>query len=414
MKKKKGMRKRKLNDHKSFGTIFLRKCVLFFTVVFSILTLWLCYKLDIFDLKNLLVEQINESVTQKRELDNKKKPSNQEEKPMIFKVSLVMVGDSLIHSAVYVDAKIEGGYDFRPMLEYMKPIISSYDLAFYNQESILGGEDLGLSSYPAFNSPYEVGDAFLDAGFNIISLANNHTLDRGEQAILNSVSYWKSKNVMFSGSASSFDERNQICVMEKNGIRYALLSYTDYTNDIKVPSGKEYLVNVYDEEQVRKDVEALKNKTDIIMVSMHFGEEYSHTISDRQREIANYLASLGVNIVIGHHPHVVQPTEMIGDTLVIYSLGNFISAQRGIERLTGLLYSVDIVKKEFEGKVKISFENQKATLAYTYSDYSSGYRHNFKLYPYKKLNDTLLSNYEIYYNQFMDIVVGNRQDVEKW
>lgn len=407
------MKRKKLRGNRHSNTKVFRKCILLFAVVFSFLSLWLCYRLDIFDLKTLFIQQKSELINQKKESIEKKTIEIQE-KPTISKVSLIMVGDSLIHSAVYSDAKERDEYNFKPMLEYVKPIISSYDLAFYNQESILGGESLGLSSYPAFNSPYEVGDAFLDAGFNIVSLANNHTLDRGEQAIFNSVSYWKSKNVMFSGSASSFNERNQVFIMEKNGISYALLSYTDYTNGIRVPTGKEYLVNIYNEEQVKKDVESLRGKTDIIMVSMHFGEEYSHTISDRQKEIATYLSSLGVNIVIGHHPHVVQKTEMIGDTLVIYSLGNFISAQRGLERLTGLLYSVDIVKEEFRGNVKISFENQKATLVYTHSDYSNGYRHDFKLYPYKKLNDTLLSNYEMYYNQFMDIVVGNRQDVEKW
>ena len=131
-----------------------------------------------------------------------------------------MVGDSLIHQAVYHD--VEGNYDFKPMLSEIKPIISKFDLAYYNQETILGGKDIGLSTYPRFNSPYEVGDAFIDAGFNLVSLANNHTLDRGEQALNNSCNYWKSKNVVTAGSYCSEEDRNEVKIYEKNGIKYVI------------------------------------------------------------------------------------------------------------------------------------------------------------------------------------------------
>jgi len=395
-------------------------CIFVFAILFILLTEWLCFTLNVFDVqqvfsfKNGFIIQKNEpakdNLNHKKEQDTK----TQDHFPKKYKLSLIMVGDALFHSALYEDGKTESGYDYTEMLSLMKPIISSYDLAFYNQESILGGKELGLSSYPRFNSPYEVGDSFLDAGFNLVSLANNHTLDCGEVAIFNSVSYWKQKNIMFHGSASSFDERNQVKVMEKNGIRYALLSYTDYTNDIPVPEEKEYLVNVYNEEQVKKDIDAVRNQTDVILVSMHFGEEYSFEVTERQRQIAGFLSSQGVSIVIGHHPHVVEPVEMIGNTLVIYSLGNFISAQRGIERLTGLIYSVDIVKEETKEGSRVYLENQKASLTYTYCETTDGYRHNFKVYPYNQLTENLLPNAKDYYNQYMNIVLSNRQDVEKW
>ncbi len=394
-------------------------CILVFACLFILLTGWLCFQLNIFDirrvfdLKSGFILQSNKLI--KDDVSHKKDENEDLEMfPKVSKLSLVMVGDALFHSALYEDGKMEDGYDYTKMLSVMKPIISSYDLSFYNQESILGGDGLGLSSYPRFNSPYEVGDAFLDAGFNMVSLANNHTLDRGEEAILNSVSYWKKKGIMFHGSVASSEERNQVKVMEKNGIRYALLSYTGYTNDIPVPKGKEYLVNVYSEDQVRKDIEALKGKTDVILVAMHFGEEYSFEVTERQRQIATFLSELGVHIVIGHHPHVVQPVEMIGDTLVIYSLGNFISAQRGVEKLTGLIYSVDIIKEESDEGSKVFLENQRASLTYTYSEMTDGYRHNFKVYPYNQLTENLLLNWKDYYDQYMNIVLSNRQDVEKW
>ena len=197
--------------------------------------------------------------------------------PTTTSLSLVMVGDALIHGAVAGDANKNGGYDFKPMLEELKPIISSFDLAYYNQETILGGAELGVTHYPAFNSPYEVGDAFLDAGFNLVSLANNHTLDRGEQAIINSCNYWKSKDVYYAGSYCSNEDRNNVVIKEKNGIKYALLSYTAVDNGQKKYSGKEYYVNFYNPDVVKKDIEKYRDKVDLLMVAMHWGQEYTHT-----------------------------------------------------------------------------------------------------------------------------------------
>ena len=320
------------------------------------------------------------------------------------KVSMAMVGDALIHATVYLTANRYAnynGYDFKPMLKYTKELIQDYDLAYYNQETILGGKELGLSTYPLFNSPYEVGDAFIDAGFNLVSLATNHTLDKGERGILNSRAYWnKQENVVAAGSYSSNEERNKIIVSEKNGLTYAFLSYTTYTNGLIVPKGKEYLVNVYDKEKVKKDVEAYKDKVDVIMVAMHWGTEYVSYPTTAQKEIANYLASLGVNLIIGTHPHVIEPIEYIGDTLVIYSLGNFVSSQVGVERLTGLMASLDIIKEEYHGETKITFDNIEGTLLYT--DRNNGYI----VYPYHKLTNNILNGYQSYYEKYKKIVTA--------
>lgn len=320
------------------------------------------------------------------------------------KVSMAMVGDALIHGTVYLTANRYAnynGYDFKPMLKYTKELIQDYDLAYYNQETILGGKELGLSTYPLFNSPYEVGDAFIDAGFNLVSLATNHTLDKGERGILNSRAYWnKQENIVAAGSYSSNEERDKIIVSEKNGLTYAFLSYTTYTNGLIVPKGKEYLVNVYDKEKVKKDVEAYKDKVDVIMVAMHWGTEYVSYPTTAQKEIANYLASLGVNLIIGTHPHVIEPIEYIGDTLVIYSLGNFVSSQVGVERLTGLMASLDIIKEEYHGETKITFDNIEGTLLYT--DRNNGYI----VYPYHKLTNNILNGYQSYYEKYKKIVTA--------
>ena len=327
-------------------------------------------------------------------------------------LSLIMVGDCLIHGAIYDDAKEDNGtYNFYKMVDLVAPIVKEYDLAFYNQESILGGTSLGLSSYPTFNSPQEVGDTFIDMGFNLVSLANNHTLDRGKNAIYSSLNYWKSKeNVMTAGSYSSETERITPNIKEKNGITYALLSYTTTTNGLRRPSDAPYLVMTYDDETVKKDVERLRDKVDLIMVSMHWGEEYVHEPTDEQKRIANYLSSLDVDIVIGHHPHVVQPIDFLGDTMVVYSLGNFISSQYGINKLTGLMASVLVRKTTINGISNITLEYPTAELVYTSSIIDS-YRHSYKVYPYTMLTDNILKDYKEHHKKYMNIVTSKSDRV---
>lgn len=330
-----------------------------------------------------------------------------EEVPTEYEARLFMVGDALIHSSIYQDAKnSDGSYDFRSMLELIKPIALKYDLKYYNQETILGGATLGYSNYPRFNSPQEVGDAFIDAGFNLVSLATNHTMDKGEIGVINSVNYWNSKEgVVYSGQWLSQEERDKISVYEVNGIKYAFFSYTTWTNGLNTPVGKEYLNNVYSDEKAKADIDKVRDLVDVIIVAMHWGTEYSHGVSQSQTNIANYLSSLGVNLIIGAHPHVVEPVEYInnGKTLVIYSLGNFISDQVGIERLTGLMMEVTIKKVvDVDDSVTVSIINPKAELIYTKSNNSRN--RDFKVYPYSQLNNTILPNYISYYEKYKQIV----------
>ena len=333
--------------------------------------------------------------------------------PKVYEVKMIMVGDALIHDRLYNTVRNEdGSYDFKPTIQYIKPIITKYDLKYYNQETILGGAELGYSSYPQFNSPNEVGDAFLDAGFNLVSLATNHTMDKGERGVLNSVNYWKSKkNVVYSGQWSSWDERNEVHVYDINGISYAFFSYTTWTNGLETPNGKEYLNNVYSDEKAANDISKIRDLVDVVIVAMHWGTEYSLDVSSSQQYIANYLAGLGVDLIIGSHPHVVEPVEYInnGKTFVIYSLGNFLSAQYGIDRLTGLMVEVTIKKVvDVDGTITVSIESPKAELTYTQTNDYTKYR----VYHYSKLNSTILPDYMNYYEYYKGIVSSKYQKLE--
>ena len=341
------------------------------------------------------------------------KPTIEENENYETSATFIAVGDALIHSAIYYDALSNGVYDFNYIFTEVKPIIEKYDLKYYNQETILGGTSLGLSSYPLFNSPQEVGDAFMNMGFNLVSLATNHTLDYGERGMLSSLEYWgKQEGVIAAGSYESEESRNTPRIMEVNGITYTLLSYSTLTNGLRIPYGKEYLFNLYDEEKVKEDIERVRDKVDVVMVAMHWGAEYTHTPVQEEREIANYLASLGVDIVIGTHPHVIQPIDFIDDTMVIYSLGNFVSGQIGIERLVGLMASVTIKKTVTDGVTTITLEDPAAELVYTRKA-GATYGSNYKLYPFSKLDDTILPGYREYYEQFMSIATNGSREIRE-
>ena len=234
-------------------------------------------------------------------------------------------------------------------------------------------------------------------------------MDKNEQGVLNSVAYWnKHKDkVVTSGQWTSFEEREASVskIHEINGIKYAFLSYTTWTNGLETPRGKEYLNNVYSDEKAAADIAKVKDKCDIIIVAMHWGTEYYLGVDRDQDRIATFLSNQGVQLIIGAHPHVVEPVEYINDgkTFVIYSLGNLISDQEGNERLTGLMMTVDIKKKvDVDDSVTITVENPHAELTYTKSYY--GGKRNFKVYPYSQLNTSLLSNYESLQAKYRGVV----------
>ena len=328
-----------------------------------------------------------------------------------YEASVFMIGDALIHSSIYIDAdQGNGTYDFKPMLQYIKPISSKYDIVYYNQETILGGTELGLSNYPMFNSPQEVGDAFIDAGFNAVSLATNHTMDKGERGVLKSVEYWKQHpEVAASGQWSSEEERaaSVAKVYEVNNIKYAFISYTIWDNGLKTPYGKDYLNSMYTEEKAAADIASVRDKVDFVIVAMHWGTEYSFRVDHKQEEIGNYLSSLGVDLIIGAHPHVVETVEYINDgkTFVVYSLGNFISDQMDVDNFTGLAAEVTLKKHiDVDGTVTNSVVNPKAQLIYTTTTKRRGWNSDFRVKTYPTLTDSELPNHESLYEHYKSIV----------
>lgn len=321
-----------------------------------------------------------------------------------------MAGDALLHSRVYKDAMFKDknsskiSFDFTKILSPLQKLISSYDLAFYNQESLLGGTELGLSSYPNFNSPKEFGDAMLKLGFNLVSLANNHSLDKGEKGVLSSLKYWNKQNfLLHAGTYLSNEDKNSLSFFNINGIKFGLLAYTYGLNGHSLT--KPFLVSLIDKKQMKKDIQRLRKDVDVLLVSLHWGDEYVFKPNKEQKELAKFLASLGVDVIIGSHSHFIAPIEFINDTLVIYSLGNFLSAQNELEKRVGLLVGLIFNKDEKGAKISnLGFE-----FIYTYRDDKGK---NFRVYPFKDLNESILPKHKDIQKQYEKIVLDFNKSIK--
>ncbi|MNH94779.1 Capsule biosynthesis protein CapA [compost metagenome] len=303
--------------------------------------------------------------------------------PMTTRATLAAVGDVLIHSPVFKDAAIsKGKYDFNPMFDEVRKMTQEPDILVANQESMIGGTEIGLSSYPSFNSPHEIGDALKAAGVDIVTLANNHTLDRGEKAIRSALAYWDKLHMPYTGAYRSEEDASTIRTLTRNKITFAFLAYTYGTNGIPVPKAKPFLVNLINVNKIRSDVEKAKKLSDVIVVSMHWGTEYEPRPNSYQQQLAQQLADMGVQIVIGNHPHVLQPPAWVrgkngNKTFVMYSLGNFLSAQEKTECLIGGIGTIEVTKTVIGDNKTITLKNPSFIPTYNY--YKN--RRNFKIIP---------------------------------
>ena len=329
--------------------------------------------------------------------------------PISTSLDLVMVGDTVVHSNVYRDAQHNGTYDFTGQLDRMKPIIEPYDLAFYNQETILAGAIAPASNYPRFNTPTQFGDAMLDAGFNLVSLANNHTNDMGVKGILASDVYWKSRpQAVTAGAYATKADSEAVHVYQLNGIKYGFLAYTYGINGTYLAEENAYMVDRINLAKMESDCNALRPLVDVLIVSVHFGSEYVNYPNTYQKNVVNKLASLNVDIVIGNHAHAIQPIQWIGKTLVYYALGNFISGQDGTERLIGLTSAIQINKTVWGNETIVTLSNLRADLNFTYYNKS---KLNVRVYPWDEVTEKLVPNKAAWEAKYLAIVNAYGADI---
>jgi Putative enzyme of poly-gamma-glutamate biosynthesis (capsule formation) len=266
-------------------------------------------------------------------------------------VTLLAVGDNLIHTQVVQSGKRKDGtyrYDF--IYKNIKADVSEADIAIVNQETILGGKSYPYSGYPNFNSPTEIGDALVNTGFDVVLHATNHAMDMRTGGIYHTLAFWdRHPDITVLGIHKTRKSYDTIKIIEKNGIKIALLNYTYGLNGYTLPKDKPYLVNLLDKKKMEKDIKEAKAKADFTIVFPHWGTEYMYQPSKMQKELTEFFYNQGVDLIIGSHPHVLEPVKWIETKkghrmLVYYSLGNFMSYQKEAPRMLGGMAKVTITK----------------------------------------------------------------------
>jgi poly-gamma-glutamate synthesis protein (capsule biosynthesis protein) len=291
------------------------------------------------------------------------------------RIRIAVAGDFMCHdtqiaAALQKSDKGEEVYDFTSCYEHISPLIKKADFAFGNLETVLAGKRERYTGYPLFNSPDAYAVALQNAGFDALTTANNHSYDRRYIGIKRTLQVLDSLRIPHTGTTDSQQERSKPLVITVGGIRIGIIAYTYNLNDGPPPAEYRTTVNIIDTAHIRTDIASMRSlppheRPDIILASLHWGSEYQLQPRPDQKALAEWLFRTGANALLGAHPHVVQTVEKrdfvqvvegVLDTIpypAIYSMGNFISAQRTKPRDAGVVVWLDIAKDSATGRTKI-------------------------------------------------------------
>lgn len=282
-------------------------------------------------------------------------------------------------------------------MKHMEPFFDGADIRFCNQATPAGGDQFGITGYPVFNAPFAFTYDMVSLGCNLVNIGTNHTNDRGQALIDADVAEWEKQNILaFAGANRSSEERDTVRYFTIKGVKFAFVSYSTYTNS---PVGNGYGVTMYDKALATNQIEAARDQADFVIVSMRWGTEYSPEIDDRQTAISQDLADMGADIVFGHGPHVLEPVKRLqgqggNETIVWYSLGNFLSSQLEIEALTGciMVMDIDVANKEITniGCMPIYMHYEWTAAEKQREDLLA--RKNLELYPLDKSSEFLVKS----------------------
>ncbi len=284
-------------------------------------------------------------------------------------VTVAAAGDIMVHSPQFHSAFAPetGTYDFSRHFMEISPYLQQADLTVANLETTLTGPAYAYSGYPRFNSPPELAGNLREAGFDLLFTANNHSLDYGETGVLNTIAHLEEAGLDFVGTARNPEERADGYRVNLQQIELAFFAYTYGTNGIPVPRGKDYLVCLIDEGQIVADIQRAKENqgADAVIIALHWGQEYQRLPTPQQRQLARRLIDAGADVIVGTHPHVIQPVEWMETEhhqgLVFYSLGNFISNQRNRYRDSGIIVYFTIKKDLVLQQTTVSLAHMEPT-----------------------------------------------------
>jgi poly-gamma-glutamate synthesis protein (capsule biosynthesis protein) len=312
-----------------------------------------------------------------------------------YNLTLIATGDNLFHHTIITNSKQGDTYNFTPIYSEIKSLVQKADLAFINQETVMAGEAFGYSGYPAFNTPQVLAKTIVDTGFDIVNHANNHAMDMGKNGLIATLDLWDTIEEITVIGARKSGEHSRI--IKKNNITLGFLSYAHSLNGIPLPADSPNLVSMNNRNKMAQEIDALRPLCDFLIVSMHWGDEYELIEPVKsQVDLAKFIAEHNVDLIIGHHPHVLQRVEKLPrpdgkETLCFYSLGNFVSNQAEKERVLGAVMLVTFTKEEQEAnapKLSISDSGLIPVICHFEQYYA-----NTKVYPLYSYTDELLEKH---------------------
>lgn len=347
-----------------------KKIVIIFLII-AILTAVVLFAFEDFSIKynNKKEEaqiQQGTDLTENNEIEELEKQQNTEIKKEDTHITMTAIGDIMCHNSQYKDAynSTTGSYDFSYVFTDIKEYINSADISIGNLETTFAGKEKGYSNYPRFNTPEQLATNLKDVGIDVVSTANNHCMDTNYTGLVSTLKYLDEAEIGHTGTNETLEKQKKILVKDINGIKIAFLSFTYGTNGIPIPKDKSFAVNLIDEDLIVQQIKLAKQEEpDLICANMHWGIEYQLKQNPEQEKLAELLFENGVDIILGSHPHVLQPMEKktikledgtTKNCFVIYSLGNFMSGQTKENTRSSVILNIDITKNGESGKTVLN------------------------------------------------------------
>lgn len=355
-------------------------------ILFIILLIFIIF---IFNKYNKNANTNTENNSTETTLSNKNTKQDTAE-PITF--TLTSLGDTLCHNTQYWDAynSKTDEYDFSYVYEDIKNYTSSSDITIGSLETTFAGKEKGYSNYPTFNTPDSLATALKDIGVDVVSLAGNHALDYGYTGLCRTIDVFNNIGLSHLGTYKTAEDQEKILIKDVKGVKIAFINYTYGTNGIPLPSGKDFCVNLIDKDFIKKQInQAKEQNVDMIVACMHWGTEYRTTANSEQKDLANFLFENGVDVILGNHPHVLEPMEKktitlqdgtTKDVFVVYALGNFTADQRDEITRDSAILNLTITKNS-DGKISIDKVNYVPIYMYKNTNVST---HKFKILDIEK------------------------------
>ena len=357
-------------------------------ILFIILFIFFIFILNKFN-KNLRTNINTENNSAETTLSNKNTKQDTAE-PITF--TLTSLGDTLCHNTQYWDAynSKTNEYDFSYVYEDIKNYTLSSDITIGSLETTFAGKEKGYSNYPTFNTPDSLATALKDIGVDVVSLAGNHALDYGYNGLCRTIDVFDNIGLSHLGTYKTAEDQEKILIKDVKGVKIAFINYTYGTNGIPLPSGKDFCVNLIDKDFIKKQInQAKEQNVDMIVACMHWGTEYRTTANSEQKDLANFLFENGVDVILGNHPHVLEPMEKktitlqdgtTKDVFVVYALGNFTADQRDEITRDSAILNLTITKNS-DSKISIDKVNYVPIYMYKNTNVST---HKFKILDIEK------------------------------